>query len=596
MLLTTPGTDLRLRLKIRLRAAGLLLGGCLLCIVSPLAMAQTRETLEYVGTSRLDSKASIGIIYDDLRITPHPENDAELAGTRSGPLGAHIPFVATASAQQIRAAQSGIATGFAGLTHRDQRLAGTGVFANTQFSTEPPDQGLAVGNGFVLQTVNAALAIYDQSGTLRQGPTALNQFLHLKPEVNRFTGAYGDLTSDPRAYYDAQLQRWFITVAAVSADAKTGQFAAPTRILIAVSQSNDPTADWKIYSIDTTNDGREGCPCFADQPLIGADMYGFFISTNAFSLRQGFAGAQIYAISKQMLASGGAPAVAHWNSPRLAGGLAFSIQPSFARLASAEGEPSGGVEYMMSTADIRNALDDRIAVWAMSNTASLNDASPAPKLHSVIVKTESFAMPPDAQQESGDTELGSLAGEKPQRIATNDHRLQQTFFAGGTLWSALTTMVALAKDPNPHAGIAYFAIKPILGATGTLKAEVVRQGYVAVPGNDLLFPAIAARENGNAVVAFTVAGADYFPSAAFSLIGEKGAGEVQIVAPGAAAQDGFSGYTYFGGSGSGRSGDYSAATVDADGAIWSAVEFIPSGARTLLANWGTYIAKIAAGY
>lgn len=595
MLFTAQGSDLRFHLKTRFGAATFVAWACF-CMVLPSALAQTRETLEYVGTSRLDSKPSTGIIFDDLRITPHPENDAELAGTRSGPVGAQIPFIPAASTQQIRPAAGGIATGFAGLTHRDQRLAGTGIYANTQFSTEPPDQGLAVGNGFVLQTVNAALAIYDESGALRQGPTALNQFLHLKPEVNRSTGTYGDLTSDPRAYYDAQLQRWFLTVAAVATDAKSGKFAAPTRILVAVSQSNDPNGDWRIYSIDTTNDGREGCPCFADQPLIGADAYGFFISTNAFSLREGFAGAQIYAISKQLLATGAAPAVAHWNSPRIASGLAFSIQPSFSRLTSAEDEPSGGVEYMMSIADIRNVLDNRVAVWAMSNTASLNDASPAPKLHSAMVKTESFAMPPDAQQQAGDTELGSLAGEKPQRIETNDHRLQQTFFAGGTLWSALTTMVAFPKDPSPHAGIAYFAIKPSLGAAGTLKAEVLRQGYVAVRGNDLMYPAIAAYENGNAAIAFTVAGADYFPSAAFTLIGEKGAGEVQMVAAGASAQDGFSGYAFFGGSGSGRSGDYSAATVDANGAIWSAVEFIPSGARTLLANWGTYIAKIAASY
>lgn len=566
-----------------------------MCTFSPLARAQTRETLEYVGTSRLDSKPSSGIIYDDLRITPHPENDAELAGTRAGPAGAQIPFIPAAAARQVRPAAGDLVAGFAGLSHRDQRLAGSGTYANTQFSTEPPDQGLAVGNGFVLQTVNAALAIYDESGTLRQGPTALNQFLHLKPEINRASGAYGDLTSDPRAYYDAQLQRWFLTVAAVATDARTGQFAAPTRLLIAVSQSNDPTLEWKIYSVDTTNDGAQGCPCLADQPLIGADAYGFFISSNAFSLREGFAGAQIYAISKQLLAAGAAPAVAHWNSPRLRGGLAFSIQPSFSRDSRAEDEPSGGVEYMMSIADVRNALDNRVAVWAMSDTASLNDASPAPKLHSAIVRTESFGMPPDAQQKPADTELGMLAGEKPQRIATNDHRMQQAFFAGGTLWSALTTMVASANDPNPHAGIAYFALKPSLAVSGTLKAEIVRQGYIAVPGNDVLYPAIAARENGNAVIAFTLAGADYFPSAAFSLISDKGAKDVQIVASGASPQDGFSGYSYFGGSGSGRSGDYSAATVDANGTIWTAVEFIPSDARTLLANWGTYIAKIAAG-
>src|SRR5215212_8102382 len=50
--------------------------------------------------------------------------------------------------------------GWVGLTHLDQRNARGG----NQFSTEPPDQGLAVGNGFVLEAVNSALNVYDTNG------------------------------------------------------------------------------------------------------------------------------------------------------------------------------------------------------------------------------------------------------------------------------------------------------------------------------------------------------------------------------------------------------------------------------------------------
>src|SRR5207249_3685218 len=62
--------------------------------------------------------------------------------------------------------------GFIGLTHLDQWSAGTGIYADSQFIAEPPDQGLAVGNGFVLEAVNAALAVYDQRGTLLADATA----------------------------------------------------------------------------------------------------------------------------------------------------------------------------------------------------------------------------------------------------------------------------------------------------------------------------------------------------------------------------------------------------------------------------------------
>lgn len=553
-------------------------------------MAQTRETLEFVGTSQLDAVASTGIPSDDLHVSPHPESDAELAGINKGPGSASVPVV---NVPQRISPASNVMRAFEGITHRDQRLAGTGIYANTQFSTEPPDEGLAVGNGFVLQTVNAALAIYDaNTGALRQGPTALNQFFRLRPEINRSTGVYGDFTSDPRAYYDAQVQRWLVSVVAIASDPQTGDFVAPTHLLIAVSDTSDPTQGWKLYSIDTTNDGTEGCPCFGDQPLVGADTHGIFISTNAFSLKEGFAGVQIYAFSKQLLAQSAMPPVVHWNGAKLPGGFAFSLQPAI-RNSFETDDTAHGVEYFASVADIRNMLDRRIAVWAVSNTASLADPSPSLKLRPAIVGSEPFGVPPDAAQKAGETELGSLVGEKQRFIATNDQRMQQAVFADGKLWSALTTIVAVGNDPNPHAGIAYFALSPSVTSDGALKLETYRQGYIAVANADLFYPALAVGADGNGAIAFTLSGTENFPSSGFVSLTSTGAGDVQIVAAGIAPYDGFSGYSYFGGGGSGRTGDYSAAAVDEHGAVWIASEYIPSGPRTLLANWGTFITQIA---
>ena len=556
----------------------------------PELTAQTRETLQLVGSSQLDSLASTAIPSDDLRVSPHPDADGDLAGVSKGPGSASVPVVT--APQSISLAVSNISLAFNGLNHRDQRFAGTGAYANSQFSTEPPDAGLAVGSGFVLQTVNAALAIYDaNTGALRQGPTALNQFFRLKPEIARSSGTYGDFTSDPRAYYDSQLQRWFVSVVAIATNPQTGDLTAPTRLLIAVSESSDPTQTWKIYSIDTTSHGVEGCPCFGDQPVIGADANGLFISTNAFSLHEGFAGVQIYALSKQLLAGGAVPAVMHWNNPRLAGGFAFSLQPSIRSLPAPD-DAMNGVEYFTSVADIRNMLDHRIAIWAITNTASLANEMPVLRLRTAIVGTQAFGVPPDASQKIGETRLGSLLSEKTEYLATNDQRMQQAVFANGKLWSALTTMVAVGEDPNPHAGIAYFILRPSITAAGAIRVEIAKQGYLAVANSDVFYPAIAIRPNGEGAIAFTVSGPEHYPSAAFATLNQNGVGNVEIVAAGTAPIDGFSGYKYFGGGGSGRTGDYSAATVDEHGSIWIASEYIPSGARTLLANWGTFIAQL----
>jgi hypothetical protein len=61
--------------------------------------------------------------------------------------------------------------GFEGLNFYQQRYARGG----NQFSVEPPEQGLCVGNGYVLEAVNDVLNVYDTSGhSLLPGNTATN--------------------------------------------------------------------------------------------------------------------------------------------------------------------------------------------------------------------------------------------------------------------------------------------------------------------------------------------------------------------------------------------------------------------------------------
>jgi len=68
-----------------------------------------------------------------------------------------------------------------GLNFHDQRFANNG----NQFSIEPPDQGLCAGNGFVLETVNDVLRIYNNSGNALTGPIDLNTFYGYPPAINR---------------------------------------------------------------------------------------------------------------------------------------------------------------------------------------------------------------------------------------------------------------------------------------------------------------------------------------------------------------------------------------------------------------------------
>src|SRR5579859_6477279 len=231
------------------------------------------------------------------------------------------------------------ATGFQGLTDFQQANAGTGIYANSQFDLEPPDQGLCVGNGFVFETINIANAVYNaRTGAQLSGPTPLNQFLNVAPASTNGGAPFGPFLSDPKCYFDAATSRWFFTVLEIDVDPASGNFAVPAHssTFVAVSQTGDPTGTFNIFSFDTTDDGTNGtpshagCPCIGDQPLIGADANGFYVTTNEFPLfADGFDGAQVYAISKHDLAMGTLPSnIVHIDAGSLptpdAGGIWFS--------------------------------------------------------------------------------------------------------------------------------------------------------------------------------------------------------------------------------------------------------------------------------
>ncbi|HLZ58919.1 MAG TPA: hypothetical protein VKR06_18405 [Ktedonosporobacter sp.] len=503
-------------------------------------------------------------------------------------------------------------TGFNGLSHFDQRNAGTGQYTNTQFSLEPPDQGLCVSGQFVLDAVNTALTVRQPNGTILKGPTPINQFFGLKPEVVRSTPpVFGDFTSDPKCYFDHDTQRWFFTVLQADVNPATGAFTGPTHVLIAVSQSADPTGNFGLFAINTTNDGTNGtpkrpnCPCLGDQPLIGADANGFYVTTNEFpQFTSGFNGALMYAISKRALVASAQgnvtlfPAVVLIDaSQRLVpfGGLSYSIQPSTQPLGSLLGRENNGTEYFLSALDFTRTVDNRIATWALTNTRSLDQAVPNLTLSLTVINSQLYGHPVDITQKDGPRPEGN--GAPAGVLRANDDRMNQVVFAAGLLWSGVNTIV---QKPGEAArtGIAFFGVLPFFDRSG-LHAITLKQGYISVAGNSVVFPSIGVNAFGLGVASFTLAGPDHFPSAAYMPIslfsnGDVRAsvfrsGDVHIASAGAAPEDGFTCYLP---GGRCRWGDYSAAVAAPDGSIWLASEYIPSTPRTVLANWGTFISRV----
>jgi hypothetical protein len=333
--------------------------------------------------------------------------------------------------------------GFQGLNFYQQRYARGG----NQFSVEPPDQGMCVGNGYVLEAVNDVLNVYNAatgasalpdntatnvvSGFPRDVNHAvdLNSFYGYAPAINRSTGVRGQFVTDPSCLYDAQTQRFFVVVLTLEVVPTTGAFTTVNHLDIAVSQTANPTGGWNIYRIDVTNDGTNtgGAnpgPFLGDYPHIGADASGFYITTNAYPwCCNGFSGAQIYAFSKAQLAAGAANVTMQHidtsgmvNAPSEAGSTqpGFTLWPAQSPGTTQFNLANNGTEYLLSS----NAADEaqkpvsgaagtrtsnQLIVWTLTNTASLNTANPAVGISNRILTVGQYGVPPKQQQPGSGT-------------------------------------------------------------------------------------------------------------------------------------------------------------------------------------------------
>ncbi|HEV3295095.1 MAG TPA: hypothetical protein VG123_39455, partial [Streptosporangiaceae bacterium] len=173
---------------------------------------------------------------------------------------------------------------FNGVSSRDSQ------FTNYEQTFEPPDQGLCKGNGFVLEAVNSAYRIYRTTGQSLRGPFNINDLFNVGGK---------EFTSDPRCWFDPSTQTWFATILFIN-DSSTA-----SSLLIAVRHNPDPRGLWNEYSIDTTDLGGNGCPCFGDQPRLGIDQDNVYVTADEFSiLGPQFNGAEMWAIDKSDLVNG----------------------------------------------------------------------------------------------------------------------------------------------------------------------------------------------------------------------------------------------------------------------------------------------------
>jgi len=584
------------------------------------------------GGSALPSHLSVG----QMPYTPDIGNDASsmlapnVTHKPSGPRG-----VMSRLSPVLPTSVTGASTGLVSIAGNNAYDEGITHLTNGSLpgvDVEPPDQGLCAGNGYTMEVNNEVEQIFNSSSSSSYGVQALEN-LFGTPEI--FGGSDGSVSvqGDPRCFFDPATNRWFASQIWLDLAWGTGgdhSTLGPAGEFVAVSTTSDPTGSWNSYFISDMSNatGTDGCsaasPCFGDQPLLGVDANSVQISTNEYSINGPLpnGNSNLYFLSKTALLSGASTIPMNWapvgDAPAPeAGGYNWSGWASLVPAQVPDGQyntANNGTSYALSSLDFAGTGDNKIAEWVYTNTNGANDGSPI-EIYEQTLGSGAYAFPPNAVQAPGPTPLGDNwnqlndAGNAPLpegALATNDDRMTTAAYdpSTGMLFGALNT--GLNQSGYGHqfaAGIAYFTVTPSFTSAGLAPSRVTT-GYVSAKGADVQFPVFAVTPAGTGVLGYSLSGASYYPSSAYSLVaGDAVSGPVHIARAGVGPQDGFSEYQSYGSPYyRPRWGDYSGAAVVGNSVTFATeminqsctdsqfqADFSCGGTRDLFANWGTSV-------
>jgi hypothetical protein len=419
------------------------------------------------------------------------------------------------------------------------------------------------GTTLIFEAVNISLRLTNKNGVLLEPDVPLSDV---------FADPFAE--GDPRCMYDPATQTFFFTE--IGFPAGTGPNGSLTNTTLDVTVLNSRGV--AAYQFDTSSDGNATGQCLGDQPKVGFDNNVLLASTDQFcgSTLSNFEGALVLAISRsQLVHEANTVNVDQFGPVSLAGIPVTGLDPA---IGTGTGTEYGVNSFPFDAAGANNAVSSSLGLWKLKDDASVTTGSGTPELSGRLISSEMYAFPVPAAS-TGD---GSVNGDVTSEAFLNpdDSRLSGPVTVSHSdgvveLWTALDSAVGVNGDPTARDGAAWFKIDTSLH-------KVVRQGFVGAKGAYLLYPALAPRTGGAAMV-FTITSASKNPSAAFTTLGSN---QIKTVAAGAGPHLSFAEvlFNQF------RWGDYSFVGTDSSGNIWLATEYIPPAQfQDPEDNWGTFV-------
>lgn len=376
----------------------------------------------------------------------------------------------------------------------------------------PFDTTGAVGEDHIVVVINGGYRSYDKAGTELES-TTLNALFEDTPE-----DLVEDDAFDPRVVYDAEEQRFF----ACATDGRRN--TSGSQLLIAVSDSSDPTAGWTAFAIDTGEDILGVEQHFPDYPVIGlnADVVTITLTLDTktgITPSHTHVFAYVFPKSDLLLAT---PTIANVQQLDISEGPIFTRHPSMDL-------GNGSLPHTLWKWDTNDTLD-RLDV-TLDGTYSIDEVAS-------IAYTDAVGL--DGEQPGGATDLNNSASS---RISSSPVLTGGFFYLVVSSQSGTDSTIVVLK---------------INATTNIIEARTT----LSESGLDLIYPSIAVNTNGDIVVGCTSTGAGSEEFASAMIFVGKDEGGVMTFLDGDVIKAGERTYEVLDSESRNRWGDYSATVVD----------------------------------
>ncbi|CAI7850676.1 unnamed protein product, partial [Closterium sp. NIES-54] len=215
-----------------------------------------------------------------------------------------------------------------------------------------------------------------------------------------------------------------------------------------------------------------------------------------------------------------------------------------------------------------------VGAFAITGTSALGtpEAESMVEPHCAAVNTPPYFVPMSVEQKKGPVPTAWAMNSTIAPIGPSLVDARGVVVNPGKRHMWVSFMSAFGKEMSASAVVARLrlSLRPNR-KWRTLRVFLERFKVVGVGGgNSLIQGTIALNRHGKGIIAASLAGRSFYPSAAYATLNANvDVGRVNVVAPGKAPLDDYSGYL---GAPEMRYGDYMSATVDEEGNAWAAVQ------------------------